>query len=591
MGGKGRRRSCAGCSLRATAMACATAGIHSSCQRHSQPSAVGTLNLTGSMTQSNGTCVQQGQLRANGDLVSTVVVETDGTLRGTGTIVGTTTVQGTLAPGNSPGTLTSVGTVTMLPSSTFQEDINGLGTGAGPGNYSRLLVVGPGNQFVAGGATLAPNLTAITGAVVYTPYVPNIGDRFRIITAEGGIVGRFAPLTQPDGLANGTRMAAYYNVFGSNSIDLAILPDSYARFLSGGNANARSVGAALDRIVNIDQQGNATTTQSQLAYSVSGLQANQINGMFTALSGEVHAALAAVAPLSGNWAQAAVGRQIGNDLNEISGRRALWVEVGGDQSRWAADTTASGFTTSRTLFALGGDLYETGGLRLGAGFMNAKSKVSSERGSGSVEENLLFMYGQYRLGAYSIDGVVGYGMNKYDTSRADPLALSGDLKTELDGSNAMAGLTVRRSFDYGNLVIEPNARVLFQRTTRDAGSEGSATPAALQLDRYSANGIRTAIGAMIGSAQRNPLLTRYTYQLNVGVGMDSGDALRPTLQSSLADTQTTIQAPQVGRTFGEIGAFGTVQVSPQAYVYMGINGEARSGKTGYGANAGLRVSF
>jgi autotransporter-associated beta strand protein len=50
----------------------------------------GTLNMTGNATLSNGTCVQEGTLRANGDLISDVTVDTSGTLRGTGVINGTT---------------------------------------------------------------------------------------------------------------------------------------------------------------------------------------------------------------------------------------------------------------------------------------------------------------------------------------------------------------------------------------------------------------------------------------------------------------------------------------------------------------------
>ena len=103
-------------------------------------------------------------------------------------IAGPVTVHGRLAPGNSPGTLHASATVEMQRGSIFQQDINGLGTGAGPGNYSRLLITGAGNQFIAGGATLVPNLVGITGSDTYTPYVPQLGDAFRIISAEGGVV-------------------------------------------------------------------------------------------------------------------------------------------------------------------------------------------------------------------------------------------------------------------------------------------------------------------------------------------------------------------------------------------------------------------
>jgi fibronectin-binding autotransporter adhesin len=189
---------------------------------------LGTLDLTGSATLLDGACVQQGTLRASGTLAGSVKVESGAVLRGTGTITGPVVVDGRLAPGNSPGTLTLAGSVTMSAGSTFQADINGTGTGSGAGNYSRLLVTGATSTFDAGGATLEPVLVGITGLGSAPAYVPQVGDTFPIVSAEGGISGRFAPLAQPEGLAEGTRMAAFYDPLGSHSIDLRVLPTSYA---------------------------------------------------------------------------------------------------------------------------------------------------------------------------------------------------------------------------------------------------------------------------------------------------------------------------------------------------------------------------
>lgn len=557
----------------------------------------GTLNLTGSMTQSNGTCVQEGELRTNGALVSDVIVDADGTLRGTGTVTGDMTVDGTLAPGNSPGTLTVAGTVTMASGSTFLEDINGLGTGNGAGNYSRLLITGAGNQFVAGGATLEPNLLAITGIGAYTPYVPEVGDLFRIITAEGGIVGRFAPLSQPAGLASGTRMLAFYNVLGSNSVDLAVVPSSYAAFLSGGNKNAQSVGTAVDRILDAEQVGNGSATQSELAYRIATLDASHIQGVMTGLSGEVHGAMAAAAALPAQWAQGVAGRQLAgvaqtaDDVDEQGGRHALWVDVGGDQADWDGDSTASGFSLSRTMLALGTDLHASRDARIGVGFANTKSRVSAAGGSGTVEENTFFLYGQYRFDGYSLDGIVGHGFNTYESRRTDPLGVASSLRADLDGSNTFAGATLRRPIDFGSFVVEPYARVLLQHSARESGRESGDSPAALQLDDYSANGGRFVVGADLASQQRDPLRADYTYKVGLGVGVDGGDLLRPTLQSNLAGASHTTHAPEAGRAFAEVNAVATMRLSSDTYAYIGVTGEARDGKDSYGGNIGVRILF
>ncbi len=94
-----------------------------------------------------------------------------------GIINGATTVYGRIAPGNSPGTLLAAAPVTMTAGSVYQEDINGLGTSHGPGNYSRLVIEGAGNTFVASGATLEPNLVNVTGSDTYVPYVRSSATR------------------------------------------------------------------------------------------------------------------------------------------------------------------------------------------------------------------------------------------------------------------------------------------------------------------------------------------------------------------------------------------------------------------------------
>jgi hypothetical protein len=124
-------------------------------------------------------------------------------------------VTGKLAPGNSPGTLYSTGTVTMTSGSTFEEDIDGTGTGTGAGNYSRLIISGSTSQFIAAG-TLTPLLRGITTdpaiptSTANNTFTPSLGDSFRIVSAEGGIVGRFSSLVQPSaGLAADAQLVAF----------------------------------------------------------------------------------------------------------------------------------------------------------------------------------------------------------------------------------------------------------------------------------------------------------------------------------------------------------------------------------------------
>jgi hypothetical protein len=72
----------------------------------------------------------------------------------------------------------------------------------------------------------SPPIRPSASSTANNTFTPSLGDSFRIITAAGGIVGRFDSLVQPSaGLAADTQLVAFYNQLGSNSIDLA--PDTY----------------------------------------------------------------------------------------------------------------------------------------------------------------------------------------------------------------------------------------------------------------------------------------------------------------------------------------------------------------------------
>ena len=569
-------------------------------------SGAGSLNMTGTATLRNGTCVQEGTLRVNGVLNSVVTVDEGAYLRGGGLITGPIAVSGTLAPGNSPGTLTVASTVAMASTSTFQADINGVGTASGPGNYARLLITGAGNQMVIdNGATLAPNLVAITGADTYTPYVPGLGDSFRVIHAEGGIVGRFAPLTQPAGLAANTRMVAFYNAQNSNSLDLRVVPTSYASYFgSGANSNIRSVSGALDGALDASNKASATAAQLGLAYAVAGANASQLPNLAAALSGQVHGALAAVAPLANQSLQTTVSRQLagasaasgasaGNaaDAAKIAPAQALWADLSANQGRWKSDASASGFDANRSQLTIGADIGQGGGGRFGAGLSHARTNVSALAGSGTVEQNMVFVYGEQALAGVTVDGLASFGRSSWDSKRGDPLLAAGLLENDARGRDTMVSAGVRTPVQVQGMTLEPFARVSWQQSRRDGFQENSATPAALQLSGYAASGTRVLGGVSGGSTVRDPLAGQSTLRYSVGVGRDNGGLVRPAVEASMAGVGTTILSPAVGRTFVQASVEATAGLGKQSYAYFGLSGEARSGKTDVGVTGGLRIRF
>ncbi|MGZ0171721.1 MAG: tail fiber protein, partial [Planctomycetales bacterium] len=141
----------------------------------------GSLDLTAANTFSGLTNVTEGRLLVSGSLAGDVDVAAGATLGGTGTIAGAVTNDGLLAPGNSPGVITT-GDFAFGTNSSFDAELGG----TTPGNrHDQLSVTGNVNL---GGATLAATITQPA----------EIGDGFVIVANDGTdpIVGTFAGLPE-----------------------------------------------------------------------------------------------------------------------------------------------------------------------------------------------------------------------------------------------------------------------------------------------------------------------------------------------------------------------------------------------------------
>ena len=177
----------------------------------------GTQSLTGANTYSGITVVTAGTLLVNnttgsGTGTGTVVVSSGATLGGNGTIgtglAGSTLrVNGTLAPGNSPGLLTSNQPVDFNIGSTFVVEANGSTLGSG---YDQLV------------ANSSVNISGTSVFQMTLGYAPALGDAFTFINlASGSIGGVFSNL--PD---NGF----YTTTFAGN-------PYGFTTSYSGGTGN------------------------------------------------------------------------------------------------------------------------------------------------------------------------------------------------------------------------------------------------------------------------------------------------------------------------------------------------------------------
>ena len=555
---------------------------------------LGTLNVLGA-ARIDATCVLEGKLLANGVFASKVTVAKGATLGGAGTLQGDVVVHGTLSPGNSPGMLTADSNITMASGSTYKQDIGGAQQASAStpigaaGHYSYLQVVNGKRFAIEAGATLAPAL-----ANLYTPgqpgygsaqFVPELGQNFRILSADGGIDGRFDTLVQPAGMGANTRLAAFYDHGGNNSIELKVLPASYATWSQDAGANARSVGAALDRIVDLDQAGQGSTAQTSLSYATASRNAQQLGGVLQGLAGEVHGALAAALPQAG-WELQRTLLQRG----AAQDGRALWIDLAAGRASWNGGDVASDFDADRMQVSVGVDVFKERDLRLGFGVSHASTDLDAQAGNGKLRQNKVFAYGQAAAGNVVFDLQGSYGRDKTESQRADPLAAGAGLSTRGEGNSALLGAGVSLPTAFAGSSLAPFGRVAVQRVERDALHEGSGSVAALALDGWSATGTRVVTGVAGSSRNVDPLLAS-TWRFNLGAGVDAGELLRPQLGATLAGTRIAIGAPDVGRGFVQGSVNATVQLKQGTYLYFGVSGEARSDYRTVGGNAGVRGVF
>ena len=611
----------------------------------------GTTIFTGANTYSGGTTVASGTLSIAGASptgTGTVYVASAGTLMGTGTIAGNLTVAGVLKPGNSPGYLVASSNVSMNTGSIYQQDIAGLvqassTTPVGATGYYSLLSVG-GQFTINTGATLTPRLSNLFSASEAgygsSIYVPSLGDRFRVVTATGGISGRFSTLSQPAELATSTQFVAFYNVNSSNSVDLAVTPTSYSATLASSTTNAQYVAKVLDQLLGVNKVGTATASQDALLYSVAGQTAASLPGYAQALSGEIHAASAATLPQATQRLQQAVLARlgdfpmpltqfnvvVGNTLasGALTGNNPLglptanmssnpavnpnaanvtsaavadgraWGEIAYQHGERASSSVGNGFNNNLYQAVFGADVYTNAarGLKLGGGLALSNTTVTATGGNSTIQQGSLFLYGKMTVAEdYVLDGMASLGLSSAKLSRSDITGLSsGFSNNSVMGNDALVSVGLSRPFEVDDVRITPYLRLTYQYVGQAAYDEGSS-PAALSVARLNANGVRAVLGVGAGSLNKDPLNDAYTYRANLAIGADSQGLLNPTMSTTLGGFASSVATPSAGSTFVQAGLYGTVKVAESAYAYAGVAAEARTGQTLYGGSVGLRVAF
>jgi fibronectin-binding autotransporter adhesin len=279
----------------------------------------GTLTLSSTNTFTGGTTVTGGKLVVNGSIAGSVTLS-NGTLSGSGTADMVAVARGgTVAPGNSIGTFHVNGAVSFVAGSTYQVEVN---------------AAGQSDRIVASGmATLAGGTVEVLAANGNYAAATN----YSILTAAGGVTGRFAAVTS--NLAFLTPSLSY----GGGSVILTMTR----------NDNAFGPGGSTAFIAQTRNQGGSAVSDERLGAgnpvydALISTTAPEARAGFDLLSGEAHAQSIAVAIGESQFLRDAVLGRLRQPLltapSPASGI-VLWGEAVGGQSKTSADGNAASLT-------------------------------------------------------------------------------------------------------------------------------------------------------------------------------------------------------------------------------------------------------
>lgn len=183
----------------------------------------GTLALTGGASIVNSSMIQidaGATFSVTQRTGATMTLVSGQTLKGEGTYAGGLIVasNATVAPGSSPGTLTTTADVEFQSGSTFSVDL--VGTLAGEAD--KLVMAGAGDTLTLGGATLS----------LITPNVLPVSSSFVIIDGFSSISGTFAGLPN-DGDTVATANNTFEIQYNANDITLTVVPEPASLGLIG----------------------------------------------------------------------------------------------------------------------------------------------------------------------------------------------------------------------------------------------------------------------------------------------------------------------------------------------------------------------
>ncbi|WP_158305966.1 autotransporter domain-containing protein [Azospirillum sp. B510] len=388
----------------------------------------GSLTLTGANSYTGPTIVNGGTLVVNGSLASTVTVNASGLLKGRGTVGGLTVGNGgAVAPGNSIGTMVVSGNVTFLTGSTYQVEANAAGQSD--------QIIASGSATIQGGT-----VQALADSGVYAART-----RYRVLTANGGVSGRFSGVTS--NLAFLTPALSY----DATGVNLTLARNDVSFASVAGTPNGVAVANAAQSLPIGDTVGDA----------VGSLSAAGARTAFNALSGEIHADIAAAGFTTATLTRDAVlerAQAIATQKPDEKERATFWTRALGSFGSGGATGNAGHLSRDSSGLMLGGDLPVASGIRVGAagGYTSSRLGLDERQSSGTVRSGFATVYAVGSVDALQLRGGASYAWNENRVQRT--VAFPGFAEAEranYDGSTLQGFGEVGYRLPVGGVQLEP----------------------------------------------------------------------------------------------------------------------------------------
>jgi autotransporter-associated beta strand protein len=557
----------------------------------------GVLSLAGANTYTGRTNVNGGRLAVNGSITSDVTVGASGGLGGSGTVTGAVTNNGIVAPGNSIGTLNVVGTFTLAAGSNFQVETNGAG------QADRVNVSGaPGTTSIAGGTV---TLTGASGA-----YAPST--TYTILNATGGVTGTFAnanslfPFLQP--------LLSY----DANNVFLTVKPGGFGAGAATGNQAA--VGRTLDASVAGSSGDLATVIGTMATYPVAQGQA-----AMNAISGQNYSGFG-TANLSGGLlfmnslgqqmslarggfgggqrvqlAQACeTGLAVADACDGTASPWSLWGSALGGTGRVAGTANAGTLTYNAGGFATGVDYrFDPRFLAgIGMGFSSGNQWASGFSGQGTASSYQASLYASFVQGAFSLDGMAGYGYSDNWMTRQIALPnLAVRTAQGRTGANQFLG-QVEAGYRIGlhepaALSVTPFARFQGITNSQHGFSESGAGALSLTVAPQTTGSARSVLGAEFAGAFGAEGREKLAVQMRLGWAHEYANTARPVTAAfaGAPGANFTVFGAAPQRDTVTLSVAANVAVAHGTSLYARYDGEVGNGISTHALNGGFRVSW